>query len=127
MATKLLVDTDVLIEHLRGRAPVAGKFEGLFTSDVSIFYSPVSKAEIYAGMQKGEEEKTANLFRLMQPLTIEDKVGEKAGRYLKQYQPSHGLELGDALQAACAFVFEVQVWTLNKKHYPMTDIEFFLE
>lgn len=126
MATKLLVDTDVLIEHLRGRDPAAAKFEALVTTEVSIFYSPVSKAEIYAGMRKGEEEKTANLFRLLQPVMIEDKVSEKAGRYLNQYQQSHGLELGDALQAACAFVFAVQLWTLDKKHYPMTDIEFFL-
>lgn len=126
MAAKLLVDTDVLIEHLRGSDPAAATFERLVRSaDVSIFYSPVSKAEIYAGMRKGEEEKTANLFRLMRPVTIEDRVGEAAGRYLKQYRQSHGLELGDALQAACAVVFGVQLWTLNRKHFPMADIEIF--
>lgn len=124
MADKLLVDSDVLIEHLRGRDPVSNQLESVFGNDIAVFCSPVSKAEIGAGVRKGEEGVTASLFRLMHPILIDDRVGEKAGEYLRQYGKSHGLELGDALQAACARVFELRFWTLNRKHYPMNDIEF---
>ncbi len=123
--TRVLVDTDVLIEHLRTRRPVADKFRQLFTRDFSVFYSPVSRAEIYAGMRRGEEEPTANLFRIMESVVIDGRVGEKAGEYMRRYRASHSVELGDALQAACAFVFDLTLWTLNRKHYPMTEIRFF--
>lgn len=123
--TKVLVDTDVLIEHLRTRQPVADKFHELFTKGFSVFYSPVSRAEIYAGIRKGEEEPTANLFRIMALVVIDDRVGEKAGEYMRRYRASHSVELADALQAACAFVFHLPLWTLNRKHYPMREIHFF--
>jgi predicted nucleic acid-binding protein len=123
--TKVLVDTDVLIEHLRARPPVADKFRELFTKGFSVFHSPVSRSEIYAGMRKGEEQPTANLFRVMGLVVIDDRVGEKAGEYMRQYRASHSVELADALQAACAFVFHLPLWALNRKHYPMRDIQFF--
>jgi predicted nucleic acid-binding protein len=46
------------------------------------------------------------------------------GHYLKSYAKSHGVELGDALIAACASSEDLQLWTRNKKHYPMRDIRF---
>jgi hypothetical protein len=49
----------------------------------------------------------------------------KAGQYLKSYAKSHGVQLGDALIAACGSVENLQLWTLNRKHYPMKDVEFF--
>lgn len=123
--TKVLVDTDVLIEPLRGNQLIIGKFKEVFTKGLTVFYSPVSKAEIYAGIRRGEEEVTANLFRIMEPVVIDDNVGEKAGEYMKRYRASNNVQLGDALQAACAFVFGIPLWTRNKKHYPMKDIVFF--
>lgn len=121
----ILVDSDVLIEHLRGRDPVASEFRQLFSAGHAVFYSPVSKAEIYAGLRKGEEPVTADLFRIMHSILIDDTVGEKAGNYLRRFHASHALQLGDALQAACALVFELRLWTLNRKHYPMKDIHFY--
>jgi predicted nucleic acid-binding protein len=48
--------------------------------------------------------------------------------WLRGYQPfvakSHSVELGDALIAACASSEGLKLWTLNKKHYPMKDIDF---
>jgi len=122
---RVLVDTDVLIEHLRGRPPVAGQYRALFGRGVTVFYSPVAKAEFYAGIRKGEEDVTGTLFRIMELVLIDDKVGEKAGEYMRKYRASHNVQLGDALQAACAFAFQVPLWTLNRKHYPMKDIELY--
>jgi hypothetical protein len=35
------------------------------------------------------------------------------------------VELSDALIAACASSHGRQLWTLDKKHYPMKDVRFF--
>lgn len=66
-----------------------------------------------------------NLFLVLNPVPLTAEVGRKAGRYLKSYARSHGVELADALVAATAFSNNMPLWTLNKRHYPMRDIRFF--
>jgi predicted nucleic acid-binding protein len=61
----------------------------------------------------------------MECLSIDDAVGQKAGEYMKVFKASHGLEMVDALIAASAFRNDVPLWSFNKKHYPMKDIELF--
>ncbi|MCY7410161.1 MAG: hypothetical protein LH473_07800 [Chitinophagales bacterium] len=41
------------------------------------------------------------------------------GEYLKKFQNSHGVQLGDTLIGAASEVYDLKLWTLNKKHYPM--------
>ncbi|MFH1436826.1 MAG: type II toxin-antitoxin system VapC family toxin, partial [Pseudomonadota bacterium] len=58
-------------------------------------------------------------------LPVTDVIGKKAGQYLKEFNKSHGLEIADALIAASASHYRMQLWTLNTRHYPMTDIKLF--
>jgi predicted nucleic acid-binding protein len=44
---------------------------------------------------------------------------------LQQYRRSHAVEVADALIAASAVLNHAELWTLNRKHYPMKDISFF--
>ena len=119
---KILLDSDVIIEFLRGNSNIVASFKDFFTKTTILYYSPVSIAEIYAGLLKGEEEITDNFFRILDCLEIDRNIGKKAGEYLKKYTPSHNLEIADALIASTAFQNKIPLWTLNKKHYPMKDI-----
>ena len=119
---KVLLDSDVIVEWLRGREPVVGRIQILLEQHSQLFWTPVSIAEIYAGVRRGEEEAIANLFLLLEVVPITAEIGEKAGRYLKSYGKSHGVELGDALIAASAATEGFSLWTLNSKHYPMKDL-----
>ena len=58
-------------------------------------------------------------------LPIDHSVGELAGDFLRQYSKSHGLEMPDALIAASALQNRAQLWTRNRKHYPMPELSFF--
>jgi predicted nucleic acid-binding protein len=80
---KVLLDSDVIIEWLRGRGPVVGRIQNLLEEHSQLFWPPVSIAEIYAGVRRGEEESIANLFLLLEVVPITAEIGEKAGRYLK--------------------------------------------
>jgi predicted nucleic acid-binding protein len=122
---KVLLDTDVIIEWLRGHEPFVEQIPALIAEHSELFWSAVSVAEVFAGVRKGEQEAIANLFLLLEPLSISVEVGRKAGEYLKSYAKSHSIELGDALIAACACSENLKLWTLNKKHYPMKDISFY--
>jgi len=49
----------------------------------------------------------------------------RAGDYLKRYAKSHHVELGDALIAATASIHKLELWTRNRRHYPMNDVAFY--
>jgi predicted nucleic acid-binding protein len=123
---KVLLDSDVIIEWLRGHQPFVEHVPALIAAHSELFWSPVSVAEVFAGVRKGEQDAVANLFLLLEPISISVEVGRKAGDYLKAYAKSHSVELGDALIAASACSENLKLWTLNKKHYPMKDIDFYI-
>jgi predicted nucleic acid-binding protein len=121
---KILLDSDVIIAWLRGREEFVGRIAQLFQEHSELFWTPVSMAEIFAGVRRGEEDAVSELFVLLETVPISASAGKKAGQYMKTYAKSHGVQLGDALTAACASVENLQLWTLNRRHYPMKDIRF---
>lgn len=122
----ILVDSDILIEVLRGRKPdVARLWADTVTRNQPLFYSPVTLAEIRHGMRRNEQESTERVFSSMISVPIEREIGARAGDYLRAFNASHAIELGDALIAATASIHQLELWTQNRKHFPMKDVEFF--
>jgi predicted nucleic acid-binding protein len=122
---EILLDSDVIIAWLRGQDPFVRLLPELLGAGQVLAWTPVSVAEIFAGARKREERQLGDLFLVLETLTLSGQIGRKAGRYLNAYSRSHGVELGDALIAATAHGNAVPLWTLNRRHYPMTDIQFF--
>lgn len=117
MAERLLIDTDVLIEYLRGRSEAVEYLEGL-TSD--LYLSVISVAELFAGI-KGNEEANS-LEQLLQAfviLPVTEKTARLGGLYRRKYRPSHGIGLADALIAATAEESGADLVTFNQRHFPM--------
>ena len=121
--TAYLIDTDVLIDHLRGVEKAYRFMQEIESRESAVFYSVISKAEIYSGIMPEEEESVASLFEAMGEVPVDGRVAEDAGRYRKAFLASHKLLLPDALIAASTKRVGAILITLNKKHYPMTDIE----
>ena len=88
------------------------------------YCSAVSWAEVYAGLRPGEAAATEAFFQARRDAVIDAEVGRRAGSYLARYARTHGLELGDALIAAVASTTGLRLWTLNRRHYPMSDVAF---
>ncbi len=122
----VLVDSDILIEVSRGRnADVVSKWIDLSIADAAVLYSPVSVAELWAGARPNEYETLNHLFRALTCIPIDEEAGRQAGVYLRQYRRSHGIEIADALIAASAAANRAELWTRNRKHYPMKEVSFF--
>lgn len=122
---EILLDSDVIIAWLRGLEPFAEIIPALFEKGEVLGWTPVSVAEIFAGAMKGEERQLENLFLVLEAVSLSAEIGQKAGLYLHAYSKSYGVEVSDALIAAAAYHNKMALWTLNKKHYPMRDIQFF--
>jgi len=117
MPNPILIDTDVLIDFLRGHDKAVA-FVDEFSS--RIILSPIVVAELYAGV-KGNAELTVledfiSLFRVV-PLTAE--IAKIGGLYKRDFGKSHGVGLADTILAATADKEKAELKTLNVKHYPM--------
>jgi predicted nucleic acid-binding protein len=121
----ILLDSDVIIAWLRGYQPVAGVVMSLLEQGSSLLWTPVSVAEIFAGARKGENAQLEKLFQILETLPISQEIGKRAGYYLQKYSKSHSLELGDTLIAASAYTADLSLWTINKKHNPMSEVRLF--
>ena len=117
MANSVLVDTDVLIEFLRGRPRALAFMEEFFPR---IILSPIVIAELYAGV-KGENESAVldNFISLFQTAPLDAEIARAGGLYKRDYGKSHGVGLADALLAASPEKANAELKTLNVKHYPM--------
>jgi predicted nucleic acid-binding protein len=107
--TGILLDSDVVIEALRGNARVASEMERLVDD----------------GVRPGEETTVESFFHARGEVAIDSLTGRRAGAYLLRYSKSHAVGIGDALIAAAAATTGLRLWTLNRRHYPMDDIEFY--
>src|SRR5437016_11852407 len=97
----ILIDSDILIEVSRGRnEDVIATWNELSVSDQVLFCSPVTIAELWHGAQPREYNALDALFGALMCVTIDHKIGKRAGDYLREYGKSHHVELGDALIAA---------------------------
>ncbi len=117
----VLVDTDVLIDFLRGKEK-AREFMVSLAGDADIICSAITVAEIHAGMKEQERAKTQELLDSLTIIDVTRQIAEKAGSYRRTIR-SHALELDDCMIAASAYLKGAALATGNAKHYPMGDIE----
>jgi hypothetical protein len=122
MARQLL-DSDILIDFLRGREAAWALMTRMQAAGEAPLISTVSVAEILAGAQRGEEEATERLLSVLEKIPVSESIARYAGDFLRAYQGSHGLELGDALVAATALVSGATLVTRNVRHYPMPQVK----
>ena len=114
-----LLDTDILIDFLRGRGE-ARAFLGRYEAAAELpVISVVSVTELWAGMRQGEESATGALLAALRKIPLSEEIAEAAGNMLRIYRRSHGIELGDALIASSALQIGATLITRNLKHYPM--------
>jgi predicted nucleic acid-binding protein len=122
----VLIDSDILIEVSRARdEDILARWDQLSRADTALLCSPVTVAELWHGARPQEHPTLSALFVAVPCIPIDIKIGERAGDYLRQYAKSHRVELGDALIAATVSIHKLELWTRNRRHYPMKDIVFY--
>jgi predicted nucleic acid-binding protein len=121
----VLIDSDILIEVTRSRDDaLLVRWDELSRSDTPLLCSPVTISELWHGAFPQDHQTLNALFAAIHCISIDTKIGVRAGEYLRQFAKSHHLELGEAL-IATASLHNLSLWTRNRKHYPMKDIAFY--
>jgi len=114
---QLLVDTDILVDFLRGYGKAVA-FINRYSARIVL--SSIVVAELYAGV-KGDMEETAldSFISLFRVAPVTGKIAKAGGFYKRNYGKSHGVGLADAILAATSEAENAELKTLNVKHYPM--------
>jgi len=112
----LLIDTDVLIEILRGRAEAATWLANLGSQVVGI---PVLvRMEILQGAHNRQDQQ--RLLKLSRPyplIHLQTGDSERALTWFESYHLGHGVGIMDCLIAAIAVRLDKPLYTFNLKHY----------
>lgn len=121
---RLVLDTNIVIDLLKKVPAVVERFLALLEAQTTFIISPIVVAEVYAGAFKREHKDIEALFDLCQRIPLDGDTGRMAGLYANQYAKAfQGIALEDYLLAATARAHRCPLWTHNRKHYPMDDVE----
>ncbi len=117
MPRPVLIDTDVMVDFLRGH-PKAVALVKKHSS--RIILSSIVTAELYSGVRGNEELDTLdNLVSLFRVIPVSPSLAKAGGLHKRDYVKAHGVGLADAIVAATSEAENAELKTLNIKHYPM--------
>lgn len=110
MPADALVDTDVLIDHLRGAAPLELRAGGAF------HYSVVTRCELAAGPE-AQQPAVAKLLAAMTAIAVDEEIAAAAGAIRR----INGIATPDALIAATAIARGLELLTRNRRDFERVD------
>ncbi len=117
MANRYLLDSDFLIDHLRGVMAAKTFFMGL---DGDLFVSVVTVTELYSGVRSPRHQSSIEaLLQQVMVVAVDEEIAKRAGLTRAQYRNSHGTSTPDALIAATAEQIGATLITFNQRHFPM--------
>ncbi len=117
---KLLLDTDIFVNFLRGKEEEALFFNKILVENEFYgLFSSITEIELFAVERLDQKQETAILKLLanLQRIDLDSQVAQLAGRWLAKYKKSNGLETPDAIIAASAVIHGASLVTKNTRHY----------
>jgi predicted nucleic acid-binding protein len=120
---KLLLDTSVLIDVLRGRKDRKLLLRRLIGEGHSLSTTVLNVAELYAGMRAEEEARTQEFLGGLECVELRASAARLAGRLKRTWQKKgRTLTIADTIIAAVAIEERCVLLTDNRKDFPMREL-----
>lgn len=122
-----LLDSNVLIQHLRGHAATTDLLTRL-SLDGTLGIAAISRTEIIAEMRDHEREATLRFLNALALYPLDGAVADGAGDIIRRSRAG-GLtvDIPDAIIAATAITHDLSLLTYNRRHFPMPELRHYLE
>jgi len=119
---RVLLDTTVLVDVLRGRSATE-RLRELRAAGDTPWVCAVNAEEIARGLRTGEEPAARRLLTGLRTLPLAEAEGWQAGVWRRDYA-ARGLTLSqaDCLIAAAALSLGGRLATGNPRHFPMPEL-----
>jgi predicted nucleic acid-binding protein len=123
--TKFLLDSDIIIWHLRGRKEITEMLRDLQRIGLP-GCSAISVIEVQLGVRtEDEEEKTSHFLGSLNVFDINLEIANKAARLIREYKAKGvTIDIPDAIIASTCLLHTLVLVTYNRKHYPISELEF---
>ena len=119
--TRILLDSNILIDVIRGYALTAEQVDQLQESN-ELVISAITYLELLGGCRNKQSMRSLeNLIDNFDVLHVDAVISKRAIDLMKQYYLSHGLLLADALIAATAIENDISLFTRNQKDFQFID------
>jgi predicted nucleic acid-binding protein len=107
------------VDHLRGDQRARDLLRHGFASG-RLVASVLTRAEVIAGMRTHERSATHDLLTLFEWIPVDQDIADHAGHTARRYLRSHpGVDPVDFVIAATTERLGAELWTRNRKHFPM--------
>ena len=112
---KLLIDTDIFIDYLKGISPAKAVFR---SRDIDIYCSILTKKELLSkpGLKDSERKKIISILRDLKTISIDPDISLKYSDLLAKYHDNR-LQPPDAIIAATAWSKKLPLLTRNRRHF----------
>ncbi len=120
---RVYIDSDVLIWHLRGEQKAQNillQLQG--EKHCNLYIGVMQRAEIVFFMRPEEEKETELFLSQFRTQAVDQEIIDKAGMLYRKWNPTHGIDVNDAILAATVMETGGLIYTLNIKHFPMPEI-----
>ncbi|MFN3762012.1 MAG: type II toxin-antitoxin system VapC family toxin [Anaerolineae bacterium] len=117
-----LLDTGILIRHLRNR-PGYRELLHRLAQEGQLIIASLTRLEVIQGMRDHEREATFALLDALQTHPLDAPTADLAGEMIRAWRKK-GITLGgpDAVIAASALRCRATLVTTNPRHFPMEDL-----
>jgi predicted nucleic acid-binding protein len=120
---RLLLDTTILIDALRGR-PVVQRVRGLRDASGVPWICAINVEEVLRGAGEGDEAFAVRFLSGMHLAPLGRAEGARAGAWRREYaRKGVTLSQADCLIAAAAVGVGARLATGNPKHFPMPELD----
>ena len=118
-----VLDSCVLIQHLRGHRPTTDLLARL-ALEGRLCIAAISRTEVIEGMRDHEREATLQFLDALTCYAFDAPIADLAGELLRQHR-AHGITLSapDAMIAATAIGHDAVLLTYNARHFPMPELQ----
>ena len=118
--TRYLVDTDIIINYLKGRGKSKDFLMMIIDGEVVGFFSVITEAELLSGARDTKNEANIyNVLDVMESIEVGRDIAVTAGKLRRKYYAAYNTELPDAIIAATAKEMGLILATANEKHFRM--------
>jgi predicted nucleic acid-binding protein len=116
--TQYLVDTDVIINYLKGEITSRDFLLQIIDEEALGFFSVITEAELLSGALDAKDEASIYaVLDVMVAIEVERGIAISAGKLRRKYYPGNKTALPDAILAATAKEKGLILATANVKHF----------
>ena len=114
----IFVDTCIVIDYINGKIEISTN------EKKTLYMNSIVENEVIVGAKNKRDLATTNKKNSDFPmLDIDQDIMDLSTKLLNQYTLSHDMTIYDAIIASTCMIYDLPLWTYNKKDFRFLDIE----